>query len=579
MPKDRKKSKPLERPGHAGGGVNTEAMVSLNRGIEAATSGRSDEAIGWFRKSLEVQPGLAAAHANLGLALVGIRRYVEAESHLRLALAQMPDVHLLREALAETLLGQGRFQEAEQAYRLVLAARPDLAQAHANRGFALNQLRRTAEAVESYHRALLLEPGMAVAHYSLGTILKQQGRMTDAIHHFREALTHRPDYPQALNNLGNCLRKSGLIEEAREALERALSLQPGLLEAHYNLAVLKTYRFDDPQVEAVMALAERLPTMSERDRIRYWFTRGKMLEDTQRYDEAFPAYAEGNRLVQSRLAWDETADMAMHAFCLNRFTPEFFSRHPSANTADSPIPIFIVGMPRSGTSLIEQILATSQGVFGAGELTFLGETLKATAADRPDSGFSIAETLQHASTEDLLRLGRSYLARIRKLAPDATHITDKLPGNFMHVGLIHLMLPNAKIIHAMRDPMDCCFSCFSRHFKDENLGFTYDLGSLGRYWVRYSRLMDHWRAVLPAGRVLDISYEAMVADVEGEARRMLDYLGLPWDSRCLAFHENRRPVRTASAAQVQRPVYQTSVARWKHFEGHLGALMDIIGGR
>ena len=176
----------------------------------------------------------------------------------------------------------------------------------------------------------------------------------------------------------------------------------------------------------------------------------------------------------------------------------------------------------------------------------------------------------------MANLGRRYVERIRELAPESSHVVDKLPDNFQHIGLIHLMFPNARIVHSMRDPMDSCFSCFSRMFIAGNLGYTYDLGAVGRYWVAYHELMQHWRDVLPPGRVLDMPYEAMVGDFENQARRLVAYLGLPWDDRCLGFHENRRVVKTASVAQVRRPIYKTSVARWQRYEAHLGELHEIV---
>jgi tetratricopeptide (TPR) repeat protein len=469
--------------------------------------------------------------------------------------------------LGPALLAQRRFGEAESWYRRILAARPGDAQAHANLGYALHKLGRTPEAVASYLEALRLDPGFALAHGNLGTLLRQEDRLEEAILHFRAALVLRPDYLAAHNNLGLCLRRTGRLAEARSAFEAALALRPDMVEAHCNLATLKTYREGDPQVDAFLRLEARLPAMTPLDRIRYAFTRGKMLEDLGRFDEAFAAYAEGNRLKRARMPWSEAPEIDRQARLVAAFGAERF-RTPVPPESGTPVPVFIVGMPRSGTSLIEQVLASLPGVCGAGELTWLSGIL-AGAGPFP-------EALRDASPEAFRRLGEGYLARIRQLAPGATHVTDKMPANHTYVGLIHLMLPGARIIHARRDPMDSCFSCFARLFEGDHLGFAYDLGSLGRTWIRYHDLMAHWEAVLPPGRVLDLDYETMVADPEGEARRLLEYLGLPWDPRCLAFHENPRPVGTASVAQVRRPLYQTSVARWKRFERHLDPLLEIV---
>jgi hypothetical protein len=231
-------------------------------------------------------------------------------------------------------------------------------------------------------------------------------------------------------------------------------------------------------------------------------------------------------------------------------------------------------MPRSGTSLLEQILATCPGVYGAGELSELSEVV---ASAMPGADFRyFPEAVGAMKAQELQRMGEQYLERIWRHAPDAVRITDKMPANYFYVGMIHLMLPGAKIIHAMRDPMDSCFSCYSRLFNESNLSFAYDLGTLGRYYARYITLMRHWQAVLPANTILDMRYEDMVADTETQARRLLAYLGLPWDDRCLAFHQNKRRVITASAAQVRKPIYQTSLARWKRYSEHLAPLLELV---
>jgi hypothetical protein len=320
----------------------------------------------------------------------------------------------------------------------------------------------------------------------------------------------------------------------------------------------------------------RLETLPHDGQVRYWFTLGKMMEDIGRHDDSFAAYAQGNRAKNERTPWDEATHLDLQRRIIATFSREKLARHAVAPAAEGPTPIFILGMPRSGTSLLEQVLATLPNIHGAGEITWLPETLHDAAADFGQADYRFPESLEGASDAELLALGRRYIERVRELAPHASHVVDKLPDNFQHVGLIHLMFPGARIVHSMRDPMDSCFSCFSRLFIADNLGFTYDLGAVGRYWVSYHELMRHWHAVLPPGRILDVSYERMVGDFENQARRLVAYLGLPWDDRCLGFHNNRRVVKTASVAQVRRPIYRTSVARWKHYEAHLGELLDIV---
>jgi tetratricopeptide (TPR) repeat protein len=547
----------------------------LQQGIAAAGRGVPDEAIACMRKAAALRPDLAPAQANLGLLLVAVGRHAEAEAPLRAALSLMPRDAALRNALGIVLEALQRFGDAEKAYRAALELDPRLAEAHANLGNCLRRLGQLQQAEAHFVRAIELKPEFAVAHFNLGNLLQDLEEFDRAIAEYRQALAVRPDYLEALNNLGSCLRTQGLVDEARSAFERVLQLQPLQIEAHCNLAQFKTYQADDPHVAQLLSQQHRVSTLPDEGRARYWFTIGKMLEDVGRHDESFAAYAEGNRVKNASTRWDEAAHRALQRRIIATFTREHLAGHAGAAAADGPSPVFIVGMPRSGTSLLEQVLATLPTVHGAGELTWLPETLHVDGEQDPAA---FLQTLAGYSTDEYLQLGRRYVERIRELAPNATHVVDKLPDNFRHLGLIHLMFPGARIIHSMRDPMDSCFSCFSRLFIGDNLGYSYDLAATGRYWVTYHELMQHWHAVLPAGRILDVSYETMVSDFENQARRLVAYLGLPWDERCLGFHENRRIVRTASVAQVRKPIYRTSVARWKHYERHLGTLLEIVRG-
>ncbi|MFL6628528.1 MAG: sulfotransferase [Vitreoscilla sp.] len=554
--------------------ADATAARLLQQGIAAAGRGASDEAIACMRKAAALRPDLAAAQANLGLLLVAAERHAEAEAPLRAALSLMPRDAVLRNALGVAHESQQRFVDAEKAYRAALELDPRLPEAHANLGNCLRRLGHLQQAEAHFVRAIDIKPDFVVAHYNLGVLLQEREEFARAIARYRQALALRPDYVEALNNLGSCLRTEGFVDEAKAAFERVLQLQPLQVEAHCNLAQFKTYRPDDPHVGQLLSQQHRLDAMPEEGRARYWFTVGKMLEDTARHDESFAAYAQGNRIKRQGTHWDEAAHADLQRRIVATFTREHLAAHavpPAA--ADGPTPVFIVGMPRSGTSLLEQVLATLPGVHGAGELTWLPETLH---ADSEPGLAGFPQALAGRSTDDYLQRGRRHVQRLRELAPDATHVVDKLPDNFQHLGLIHLMFPGARIIHSMRDPMDSCFSCFSRLFIGNNLGYAYDLGATGRYWVMYHDMMRHWHAALPAGRILDVSYETMVSDFENQARRLVAYLGLPWDERCLGFHENRRIVRTASVAQVRKPIYRTSVARWKHYERHLGELLEIV---
>jgi hypothetical protein len=313
--------------------------------------------------------------------------------------------------------------------------------------------------------------------------------------------------------------------------------------------------------------------MPVRDRVHLFFALGKAREDVADFDAAFAAYAEANRLQFELTPYDEAAAEAMYAELVRTFGHDRFSYPPADLSASGKVPVFIVGMPRSGTTLIEQILSSSPGVFGVGEVDIFGGLVRRMVGAEP--GLGVADWARDATPEQLAALGNAYLDQLWRLAPAARFIVDKTLDNFWLLGPIRLALPNARIIHAMRDPMDSCFSSYAKLFTG-NLQFTYDLGTLGRHYVRYMKLMRHWQNVLPAGSLLDLRYEDMVADSEGQARRLLAFLGLPWNPGCLEFHKKERPVRTASLAQVRKPIYATSVARWRNFAPHLKPLLDIV---
>ncbi|GLQ87298.1 sulfotransferase [Dyella flagellata] len=553
------------------------ADAHFKLGNALAAQNRLEEAIAAYRSVLQFRPDFGEAHANLGFSLLSAHRHAEAEPHLRQALVAHPDSAPLHNALGTVLYGQSHMTAAAESFRRVIMLTPDDAQAHVNLGNALRELGSFSDAEHSYRHAIALNSRLARAHYDLGGLFYVQEYYAKAEHSYRRALELQPDYVEACNNLGRSIRRQGRLEQAREYFEAAVTIDPESVEAYCNLASLRTFRREHLEPARLEKLAHKLPSLSENLRIRYWFSLGKMREDLGRYDQAFAAYAQGNRLKHAQLSPDEAGKIALIEQVRSVFDRRFFASRPiPAVSGKGKTPIFIVGMPRSGTSLIEQILSTHPDIYGAGELPDLENILFALADETGKPWTDFPEAAARLSTEELLRLGKAYTDRVWRHAPHASRITDKMMANFAYIGMIRLMLPNAKIIHAMRDPMDSCLSCYATLFSRNNLDFTYDLGEVGRYYVRYIELMRHWQQVLPPGSILELRYEDMVADTEGQARRLLDYLGLPWNRRCLNFHQNERVVRTASAAQVRRPVYRSSVARWKNFAAHLQPLLEIV---
>jgi hypothetical protein len=283
---------------------------------------------------------------------------------------------------------------------------------------------------------------------------------------------------------------------------------------------------------------------------------------------------QANAVKRKRIAYDEAAALRLFDRLRSVFDRRLFEANRGRG-CQSPLPVFVIGMPRSGTTLIEQILASHPAIHGAGELSDFDQ-LAQHMCDADGKPFRLPEDTRVLQPDDLLKLGESYVAGLQCLTPGAERVTDKMPANFLYAGLIHLALPRARIVHVLREPRDTCLSCYSKLFTEEQ-NFTYDLGELGRYYRKYAELMAHWRDVLPEARMLEIRYEDVIADLEGSARRLVDHCGLDWDPRCISFHEAGRPVRTASAAQVRRPIYRTSLGRWRAYESHLAPLVAELG--
>ena len=366
---------------------------------------------------------------------------------------------------------------------------------------------------------------------------------------------------EAQNNLGAVYSAAGRLDEAIACFEAAIRGRPDFVSAHYNLSSLKTYAPNDPHLTTLESMTSNPPEPDSETGIRYYFALGKAREDIGQYDRAFAAYVEGNRkqhlLVPQN---EEEADKRVERI-MALFDARFFAERQQAN-ADERTPIFVLGMPRSGTTLIEQIISSHPAVHGAGELGDLNKVI--TNAPGAAAGRPFTDPIPALSAHDIEVLGGEYLSRVWRHAPNSRYITDKMPANFFYIGMIYLMFPHARIIHSMRDPMDSCFSCYAKLFND-TMAFAYDMETVGRFYVRYIRLMQHWHEVLPAGTVLDVSYEDVVEDTETQTRGMLDYIGLPWDDACLEFYKSEREVKTASVAQVRQPIYKTSLARWERF--------------
>jgi tetratricopeptide (TPR) repeat protein len=551
---------------------HVEALNNLGNVLRGLK--RPDEAVDCLRRALALKAGHPAILTNLGLALGDLRQFEEAmECHRRAVLAD-PELAPTHNNLGLSLKALGRLPEAEASFRRALALKPDFAEALNNLGNVLRARERFEEAAAVYRRAIEVKPGYPDAHYNLANTLRNLGRPEEGARHFRKGLELAPRHAEAQLDRGKALQVAGRLEEAKRLFALAIERNPALIEAHKSLVGLLTQEPDPDELALLEDLARRERALPQRERILLHFTLARVYELSERYDQAFQSLSKANRLKRRSTVYDMASELDYVARLKRVFSQELLTAKSAAGHLTT-VPIFIVGFPRSGTTLTEQILASHPQVHGAGELGFMTELLAELSIDEPHR-LGFPESIAFITEGKLSQLGEAYAARLSALAPDAGSITDKMPDNYFLLGLIRLMLPRAKLLHVQRNPMDTCMSCYATHFTQGH-PYAYDLGELGQRYRMYRELMEHWNAVLPKGSMLEVKYEDVIEDLEGQARRILDYCGLPWDDRCLSFHEAERPVETASLAQVRRPVYGASVGRWRAYAKHLGPLMKALG--
>jgi tetratricopeptide (TPR) repeat protein len=468
----------------------------------------------------------------------------------------------------------GRFAKAIALYGQMLSIKPDLPEIYNNLGHALAALGKPEAAVLAYECAVELKSDHPKALCNWGLALAEMGRSNEAEAKYREAIRIDAAFDGAYNDLGLLLKEEGRFSEAIQAFEQAIALAPRNVSYYDNLAAVRPFAAGDRYLAALESLAADSAALSIVDQTHLHFALAKAYEGIDRPEIAFQHLLSANRLKRQQMPYDESATLGRMDRLCRLIDRDFIEARQGCGEA-SALPVFIIGMTRSGTTLIEQILASHPRIFAAGEVDLLDKvagSIRGTLAGLPP----FPEMMLQMSAEHFRTLGAQYVEGIARQAPGALRVTDKMTVNFLFAGLIHLALPNATIIHAVRDPRDTCVSSFSMHFTKQH-EHTYDLAELGRYYRHYWTLMAHWHAVLPPGRILDVHYEELVADFEGVARRIVSHCGLAWDARCLDFHNTKRLVRTASAVQVRRPIYRDAVGRWRKYEAFLEPLLAELG--
>lgn len=599
-----------------------------------------DKAVAHGRKAVALDPKLVSAHSNLGIAYFDLEEFEKAENCHKNALKINPDFppslnnlgSIFRERkedekaleyynrartvspdyleplnnIGATLVRMDKPEEALSVLNIALIKKPNYAEAHCNKGYALLSLDQIPQAMISFatalqlradyaeafigiargrreeqqldiaeaaaRRALQLDPDMAEGWSVLGSIHTSQGLNEEARKSFDKALELDPDNMGAKMGIGNLMLEAGSLTEAESIFRAAADTGKDHIGALFSLVQSRKIKAGDRELALLEDEAQNIAKLPESKATYIHFALGKAYDDLGEADKAFPHFIEGCRLKRKRLHYDADAKEQSFARVREIFSAEFInSRKGQGFKSDAPI--FVLGMPRSGTTLTEQIIASHPDVHGAGEIFDLLDI----AGSRPKGNeIPFPENMRSASPKQLEDMGRRYVAGLQARSPQSKKITDKMPINFLHIGLIHLILPQAKIVHVSRHPLDTCISCFTRLFA-HNQDCTYELKELGRFYRSYSDTIKHWRKVLPNNTFYDVRYEDLVADTATQSRKLIEYCGLDWNDACMEPHKHERSIKTASVTQVRQPVYKTSVARWKKYEKFLGPLIEGLG--
>lgn len=585
------------------------AQALNNLGIIRFEQQRFAEAAELYRRALGCRPAMAEAHNNLGNAL---RMIGDVEG----AIQAYQDALTYREAYAEaynnlgTVLQQdGRLDEAEHAFRKAIQHSPHYAEAHNNLaslyaaqkkevealrilGDALKfapanpqtllitariQLRRNNHAAAEQAARLVLseQPGHGEALTVLGQVLHETDRYEEALAVLERAVEASPDNPEALNFTGIALKSVGRLDEARDHILRSLKLNDTMFGAYANLNDLVDFSEGEGErlFERMDAIFEAAKDPNAEAFLPLHFAYAKALEDRGEHERALKHYITGGRMKRAQLDYDEQETFAFFDAIRAQFPKGCFEGGDYAGISDER-PVFIIGMPRSGSTLVEQILSSHPDVHGAGEVKYLSQAL-GQLRDRFPSLPKFPQMMGKVTGAQLHIVASNYLAALTGGAGDAKRVTDKLLTNYFFVGVLHRLFPKARFVHTLRDPVDTCLSGFTKLFKDD-MPHSYDLAELGRYYGKYRELMAHWEAVLPPDVLTTVRYEDVVANTEKEAKALIAFLGLEWNSQCLEFHKSERPVKTASVAQVRKPIYNTAVKRWTKYGDGLQPLVEAI---
>ena len=589
---------------------NAQALNNL--GIIHFERRKFKEAVDYYRRALDVRPDMAEALNNLGNALRIVGNAEEAISAYQDALTHREIYPEAYNNLGTLLQQEKRLEEAEHALRKAIAQNPryieaynNLANLHAAQKKEVEALRVLGDALkfapknpqtllitariqmrrnnypaaeQAVRLALKEQPENSEALTILGQVLHETDRYDEAIEVLEQALKVNPNSPEAQNFYGVALKSVGRLDEARDHIMTALKLNGGMWGAYANLNDLVDFSKGEGEelFNRMEAIFQSAKNPESEPFIPLHFAYGKALDDHGEHERALKHYITGGKMKRAQLQYNEVEMFEFFDAIREAFPKEAFENR-KYDGLDDERPVFIIGMPRSGSTLVEQILSSHPDVYGAGEVKYLSQAL-GQLRDRFPSLPKFPQMMGKITPGQLDILAKKYLGALSAGAGDAKRITDKLLTNYFFVGLIHLLYPKAKFVNTQRDPVDTCLSGFTKLFKDD-MPHSYDLAELGRYYGKYRELMEHWNKVLPKGVLTTVHYEDVVTDTEKEAKALIEFIGLDWNPKCLDFHKSDRPVKTASVAQVRKPIYKTAVKRWKKYGDGLQPLVDAIEGK
>ena len=574
-----------------------DAQAHFNLGNSLSSLGRNKEAKISFKKSIFLKPDYYQAYFNLGNTYFSLSKLEKAENSFKKAILSKPDYPEAYYNLGNTYKDMERFEEAKSNYEQATSLNKDYFEAYNNLGVVLQKLGRLKEAVLTYRqviricsnypeahynlantlndlgcseeaefnlkKAISLKSDYPEAHFNLGNIKREENRFKDAEIMYKQAIIFKPDYPEVYNNLGSMLQELGRLDEAESSYTKAINFKSDFTEAYRNLSGIKNFdKYDDFFHKMETLYLDT--SLSADQRCNICFGLAKAFEDLGELEKAFKHYSEGNSLRKKLLGYDIEFDIQLfNDLKNNSFEIEKVS-FKSESFVNTIIPIFIIGMPRSGTTLVEQIVSSHPKITGADELPFVAQF-----------GHSIARGMTSANKNELIQFREQYLAKLQHLSNGNQIITDKMPMNFRYVGLLAAAFPEAKIIHVKRNPAAVCWANYKQYFTSKSIGHCYALQDVIKYHMLYEDIMEFWTKSL-AQRIYNLNYEMLTVNQEDETKKLVEYIGLNWDERCLLPENNKRSVGTASNIQVRQKVYQGSSQQWKKFKPFLNGILDNL---